>query len=119
MSVMRAVSTGAPAPVKRRPAAPTWKPAKLWLTGISSSVLMLTCGGRVATHQMVSADVLGGHRVHLRVERVGRRLVPAVAHQGEFGLDHAGLDRGDAHAVPWRSARRSSENWRTNALVPP
>ena len=33
----------------------TWKPAKLWLTGISSIVLMLRCGGRVATQWIVSA----------------------------------------------------------------
>ena len=31
------------------------KPAKLWLTGISSIVLMLRCGGRVATQWIVSA----------------------------------------------------------------
>ena len=29
----------------------TVKPAKLWLTGISSIVLMLRCGGRLASHQ--------------------------------------------------------------------
>lgn len=38
-----------------RQARATWNPAKLWLTGINSSVLMLRCAGSVATHQIVSA----------------------------------------------------------------
>ncbi|MNU63033.1 hypothetical protein D3C71_522780 [compost metagenome] len=33
----------------------TWKPAKDWLTGISSSALMFRCAGRVATQNRVSA----------------------------------------------------------------
>src|ERR1044072_4221059 len=38
----------------------TWKPAKLWLTGISSIALMLRWGGRFATQWMVSAMSLAG-----------------------------------------------------------
>ena len=33
----------------------TVNPAKLWLTGISSIVLTLRCGGRFATHHIASA----------------------------------------------------------------
>lgn len=33
----------------------TWKPAKDWVTGINSSVLMLRCGGSSATHNIVAA----------------------------------------------------------------
>ena len=33
----------------------TWKPAKDWLTGISSMRLMFRCGGSVATQKIVSA----------------------------------------------------------------
>ena len=40
----------------------TVKPAKLWLTGMISTVLMLRCGGRLATHQnrsAISSAVIG------------------------------------------------------------
>ena len=59
---------------------------------------MLRCGGSSATHKHRRRDVVAGHRLRAAIERLRRRLVAAHAHQREFGLDHAGLDRGDAHA---------------------
>ena len=81
---------------------------------------MLRCGGRLAIHQNDIGEIVGGHRVHARVELIATLLVAAGADDGELGLGHAGLDRSDsdARAVKIR-AQRSSENWRTNAFVPP
>src|SRR3546814_18294688 len=36
-----------------------------------------------------AGNVLGGHRVHVGIERVACRMVAAGSDQREFGLDHA------------------------------
>ena len=43
-------------------------------------------------------DVVGGHRLHARVDVVRLALVTGEPDQGELRVRHAGLDAGDAHA---------------------
>ena len=59
---------------------------------------MLRCGGSCSDPQHCRRDILPGHRLRATVKRLRRRRIAARAHQRKLGLDHARLDRRDAHS---------------------
>ena len=52
-------------------------------------------------------NILSAHRMRTAIEVVAGLLVAAGAHQREFGLDHAGLNAGDAHPRPRQIAAQA------------
>ena len=69
---------------------------------------MTTFGGRSATTHDRLCDVRAAERLKSFVHAVGAFLIPMEAHDGELGLNHAGIDGvgGRRSPVPSRSMRR-------------
>ena len=65
---------------------------------ISSIVFTLTCGGMSRRPVDRLGDVVGGQRLHARVDGVRLLLVAAEPDQGELRVGHARLDAGDPDA---------------------